>query len=60
MYVFVSYDPEAVCGSFDADFTAFGPFATYDEACAASARIATKNGTEGDILHVTPVEANDE
>lgn len=32
MWIVLSYDPEAACGSFDANFKAFGPYRTSDEA----------------------------
>lgn len=53
MYVVITYNSEAVCGSPDAEFNAFGPY-TYEQAYSASARICTENGVESEVLILTP------
>lgn len=56
MYVVITYDSKAVCGSLDADFNAFGPYASYEEAANASALICTEDYEGSSILWMDPAE----
>lgn len=55
-YAVLAYDPEAVCGSFDASFNIFGPFETREDAEMACAAIELTNGPGAEVLPLSAYE----
>ena len=50
MYVALTYDPEAVCGSFDACLAAHGPYETWEQADDMGEMVAGDNGLSYEVL----------
>lgn len=49
-WVALTFDPEAVGGSLEADFVIWGPYPTSDEAATRGEEIATMNGVDYEVF----------